>query len=316
MTTILTLTLNPALDVSARTPQVRHTSKLRCESVERHPGGGGVNVARVLQRLGADVQALYTSGGTTGQLLTELLDQEGVRCLPLDIAGHTRESFTVLEDSTGREYRFVLPGPELSAAHCAQVLDRLAQLQPQWLVASGSLPPGAPDDFYAQVVQRCRAWGGQVVVDSSGAALHNALQQGVVLAKPSLREFRDMVGAPLAHYAELAAAAAQWVHSGHARILAVSLGEKGALMACEQGTWYAPPLAVEVHSAVGAGDSFVAGMLHALSRGQSVLESFALGVACGTAALGNQGTGLCALADVQRLLPQVQCLTQLPDSPV
>lgn len=316
MSSILTLTLNPALDVSACTAQVRHTSKLRCTSVERHPGGGGVNVARVLQRLGADVQALYTSGGTTGQLLTELLQQEGVRCISQTIPGHTRESFTVLDEASGQEYRFVLPGPDLNDALCTQLMDHVASLRPAWLVASGSLPPGVPPDFYAQAARLCGSWGARLVVDSSGPALAHALQAGVYLAKPSVREFRELVGRPLLRLPELADAAQQWVQGGHAQILAVSLGEKGALLCHADGSWYAPPLAVEVHSAVGAGDSFVAGMVHGLADGQGVLDAFALGVACGTAALTHQGTGLSAPDDVQRLLPKVRCLNPVPDEPL
>lgn len=313
MPTLLTLTPNPALDVSARTPQVRHTRKLRCDTVERHPGGGGINVARVLHRLGADVAACYTSGGTTGQLLTELLADEGLHCLPVAIPGHTRESFTVLEAQTGQEFRFVLPGPELPMSVCDALLAVLAQQRPRWLVASGSLPPGAPPDFYAQAVRQAQAWEGKVVVDSSGQALREALQAGVFLAKPSLREFRELVGQPLASWDSLAQAARQWVAAGAASLLAVSLGEQGAMLCSPEGTWYAPPLPVTVHSAVGAGDSFVAGLVDGLARGGSHRQAFAQAVACGTAALAHQGTGLARADDVQRLLPEVRCLDTGPD---
>lgn len=311
---ILTVTPNPALDVSARTPEVKPTSKLRCHAVERHPGGGGINVARVLHRLGEDVAALYTEGGTTGSLLTELLAQEGVRCLPVKIAGHTRESFTVQDERNGEEFRFVLPGPEVSPTVANAVLAQLSGLQvaPAFIVASGSLAPGMSDDWYAQLIAQVSTAGSKVVVDTSGAPLRAALDAGAFMIKPSLREMRELVGLPLTRWSELAAACAALLDQSKLALMVVSLGEQGALMHDRNGCWYAPPLAVEVRSAVGAGDSFVAGMVGALARGLGSREAFAMAVAAASAALASSGTGLCAPKDVQRLLPQVQCLTTLP----
>lgn len=323
MVRILTLTLNPALDVSARTAQVRPTSKLRCEAVERHPGGGGINVARALRRFDADVCAWYTSGGTTGQLLTELLTSEGVVCHPLPIQGHTRESFTVLDDSTAQEYRFVLPGPTLAASQCEAMLDAVIAQVTQWqtepssedspiVVASGSLPPGAADMVYADLARRLRALGVRLVLDTSGPALTHALQAGVFLAKPSLREFRDYVGQPLETWDALADAARAVVRGGAVQALAVSCGERGALLAGPQGVLYAPALPVPVTSAVGAGDSFVAGMVWTLSQNKSWSDAFSFAVACGSAALASTGTALCHVPDVQRLLPLVQTRPTVP----
>lgn len=323
MVRILTLTLNPALDVSACTERVQPTSKLRCDSVERHPGGGGINVARVLARLGADVVAWYTSGGTSGQLLTELLAAEGVACHPLPIDGHTRESFTVLDSGTREEYRFVLPGPELLASQCDGIVEAVVAalkealpqegaVSPPWLVASGSLPPGAPVDFYGNLARRLRSEGVCLVVDTSGPALKGAMEQGVWLAKPSLREFREFVGRPLDTWDALARAASDARQQCKVRTLVVSCGEQGALMVDAQGMLFAPALPITVTSAVGAGDSFVAGMVWSMANGKSRSDAFALGVACGSAALASSGTALCHPADVQRLLPQVQLAESLP----
>jgi 6-phosphofructokinase 2 len=197
MADILTVTLNPALDVSALTPHVQPTRKLRCQQVQRHPGGGGVNVARVLHRLGADCAAVCLLGGPTGVLLSQLLAEEGVSCMPVAVAGHTRESFTVIDSGSKQEYRFVLPGPEIHAEELQAFWALLAwQPPPDFVVVSGSLPPGVSVDFYEAMAQAVTAWGARLVVDGAGAALQVALEHGVYLAKPSLSEFRSLTGLP------------------------------------------------------------------------------------------------------------------------
>ena len=307
MTDILTLTMNPALDLATSTATVTDTHKLRCSAPLRFPGGGGINVARVLQRLGADCLALYPVGGVQGQQLRQLLDHEQVRSCCVEIAGETRQSFSVLETSSGREYRFVLPGPTLAPAEWQACLDRFSALDapPRYLVASGSLPPGVPADFYARLARLARARGTRVVLDTSGPALAEALQEGVYLVKPSLRELRQLTGQPLADEAQWRAAAQQLVASGQAELVALSLGAQGALLVSAEQSWRAPALAQQVLSATGAGDSFVGAMVWALNREAGLAEAFRYGVAAGSAALLSAGTGLCSKADVERLYAEV-----------
>jgi 6-phosphofructokinase 2 len=308
MTDILTVTMNPAIDVSTATDRVLDTHKLRCSTPQRHAGGGGVNVARVVQRLGGDCLALYPAGGSTGQLLRQLLDQEQVRSLCVDIAGETRENFTVGETSSGREFRFVLPGPPLTPAQWQACLAHVTGLAPapRYLVLSGSLPPGVPVDFYARLVRLARERGTRVVLDSSGPALAAALGPGVYLVKPSLRELRDLTGQPLASEPEWRAAAQDMVARGQAEMVALSLGDQGALLVSAEGSWRAPGLPVPVRSATGAGDSFVGAMVWALSHDADRLQALRYGVAAGSAALLSSGTGLCSKADVERLYHEVQ----------
>ncbi len=310
MTNILTITMNPALDVSTAVDEVRHTSKLRCEPMQRRAGGGGVNVARELHRLGADVVAFYTAGHSTGRVMWSLLQQEGVSCHPHPISGFPRESFTVLEHSTGHEYRFVLPGPEITTQEWEDALTDIGNMcQPQSLVvASGSLPPGVPVDFYARVSRVVQGAQASLIVDTSGEPLSAALEHGVFLVKPSLHEMRDLCGKPLLRLHEVRDAARELVQRGAAKIVVVSMGEVGAMMVNGDGAWYAPPLPVVVHSAVGAGDSFVAGMVWALSTGLSAVDAFARGVACATATLVSVSSGLGDTAQVLELLKQVRCL--------
>jgi 6-phosphofructokinase 2 len=315
MTNILTITMNPALDVSTAVDEVRHTSKLRCEAMHRRAGGGGVNVARELHRLGADVLAFYTAGHSTGRMMWSLMQQEGVACHPHAISGSPRESFTILERSTGHEYRFVLPGPDISTEEWESALQEIGRLcQPQSLVvASGSLPPGVPTDFFALVARVVQAGEGMFIVDTSGEPLRAAMEQGVFMLKPSLHELRDALHKPLQSLFAVRDAAQELVAKGRAQIVVVSMGEMGALMACKEGSWYAPPLHVTVHSAVGAGDSFVAGIVWALAAHESPVQAFSKGVACATATLQSEGSGLGDSAQVLALLKQVQCLPVFDD---
>jgi 6-phosphofructokinase 2 len=308
MTTILTITMNPSIDVSAATEKVAPVRKLRCTAERRDAGGGGINVARVVRRLGSKCRALYPSGGSPGRLLQRLLDQEGITSIAVEIEPDTRESFTILEQSSGDQYRFVLPGPKIDAAVGKTCLDRLASLRdpPGYVVASGSLPPGTPDDFYAQVARRATSLGARLVVDTSGTALANALDEGVYLAKPNLRELRELAGRPLESEEEWEDAAAGLVRSGKAEVVALSLGDQGALLVTADGRLRAPAIPVQIASAVGAGDSFVAAMVWRLSAGGDVQDAFRYGVAAGTAALLTRGTELCRKVDVDRLYPQVR----------
>ena len=150
MADIVTLTINPAIDASTSVDQLAPFHKMRCSPARRDPGGGGINVARVAKRFGADVCAIYTMGGTLGQLLRRLLQQEEVTGFPVPISEETREDFTVLETVSGRPYRFVLPGPRLCDQEWRACLDTFAShvsqaRPPRFVVASGSLPPGVPD---------------------------------------------------------------------------------------------------------------------------------------------------------------------------
>ena len=155
MARFVTFTPNPALDLSTSVDQLVEAHKMRCDAPEVHPGGGGINVARVLHRLGGDVLAVFPAGGSTGERLHRLVQAEGVPDLKLDIAGDTRESFTAHERQSGHEYRFVLPGPSLRPEEWQAALSCLRQLSPApaWVISSGSLPPGVPDNGHAQIAK-------------------------------------------------------------------------------------------------------------------------------------------------------------------
>lgn len=305
---VLCLTMNPSVDLATETESVVPTHKLRCSDTLHDAGGGGVNVARVLTRLGGHCTAVCPTGGSPGLWLQRRMRDEGLDTVFLPIADETRVSFTVHEHSTGAEFRFVMPGPHLSEAEWMGCLQHLEQLQPfpGLLVASGSLPPGVPADFYARLARLCRAKGARMVLDTSGPALAAALREGVYLFKPNLKELADLAGRPLETAAQWQTAARQRVQDGEAEVVALTLGHLGALLVTRDAMWSAPPLDIPVASAVGAGDSFVGGLVWALQQGQPLEQAFSWGIAAGSATLLSTGTALCEPDDVRRLQAQVR----------
>ncbi|MGP1682258.1 MAG: 1-phosphofructokinase family hexose kinase [Giesbergeria sp.] len=306
MTPIATLTPNPALDISARTAQVVHTHKLRCSGVLRHAGGGGVNVARMLHRLGVAVQAHYLAGGVAGGQLAELLTQEGVPAYCQHIDGETRENLSVLDETSEQEFRFVMPGPQVQEPEWLGCLTAMAALRPapKWLVASGSLPPGVPQNFYARLAHQARSAGVALALDTSGNALAQALDAGVALVKPSLSELRSVTGAPLTEQHEAIAAAQALVQRDAAQMVALSLGSGGAVLATREGVWIGPAVPVTAaQGATGAGDCFLAALLAALAQGKTPADALRWGLAAGSASLLATGTGLASSADVEQLIP-------------
>jgi len=308
MEAIVTLTANPAIDVCTSTEEVAPTRKLRCAAARRDAGGGGINVARVARRLGGEVAAIYPAGGSTGALLKSLVEHEGVRGVAIAVTQETREDFTVLEQKSGNQYRFVLPGSPLVEPEWQACLAALAAMGkvPRYVVGSGSLPPGVPDDFHARAARIAKAGGAKMVVDTSGKALAAALKAGVYLVKPNLRELQELVHAPLSDQAERITACRRLIETGGAEVVALTLGAVGALLVTRQTAHLArsPPIAPV--SAVGAGDSFVGGMVWSLAAGHGIVDAFRYGVAAGSAAVLNPGTELCHAGDVTRLYQCVE----------
>jgi 6-phosphofructokinase 2 len=303
---ILTLTLNPALDVLTSIDKVEATHKMRCDHAIEHPGGGGVNVARVLHRLGASCVAAYMAGGVTGERHHQLMVQEKVHCHLLPIANETRESFSVHENTSGQDFRFVLPGPEVSANEVQACFDFVAKHLPkQFLVISGGIAPGVPIDFYARLTRLANQHSVPVVIDANGPALHAALQEGVFLFKPSLRELSQLVGHDLPDEKSWISACHALIEQKKAQLIALSLGEQGAMVISQDQCWRAEALKVDVQTTIGAGDSFVGGMVWALHKGHDLLHAFQYGMAASAAALLQKGTPLCQASDVHRLLPSV-----------
>jgi 6-phosphofructokinase 2 len=269
------------------------------------PGGGGINVARVVNELGGESFAVFLAGGRPGDVLDDLVGRAGVMSHRIHIDQPTRVSHVVFEQSTGQEYRFTPEGPTITEREWRQALEFIQLLDIDFVVASGSLPRGVPADIYARLAREVRRRGGRLALDTSGPALAATLEVGAFLVKPSRGEFAALVGQDLSDRKDLEAAAMEVVGKGQVEHLAVTLGHDGALLASRDGIrWLVPP-EVEAKSAVGAGDSFVAGMVQGFNTGESIERAFALGVACGTATVLTSGTELCHRADVMAFWKQL-----------
>jgi 6-phosphofructokinase 2 len=303
MKTIVTMTMNPAIDKSSSVAHVVAERKLYCRPPRFEPGGGGVNVCRAIKKLGGESMLLYPAGGLTGERLQELLDREGLDHRPFPIEGLTRESLVILEESTGRQYRFGMPGPEFQEQEWQEFLRELSvpERKPDYLVGSGSLPPGVPTDFYARAARVGKDRGAKVIIDVSGEALKEALKEGVYLIKPNVREFRELVGEDIKEESQIKAEAQRMVKSGRCEVLVISLGAAGALVVSENFSEHILPPTVPIVSKVGAGDSMVAGIVLSLARGKPLMEAVLFGVAAGTAAVMTPGTELCRREDAERL---------------
>jgi 6-phosphofructokinase 2 len=307
--TIVTLTLNPTLDQSTSVDLIEPWHKLRCDDPQLDPGGGGINVARVVAHLGGSAIAVAALGGHVGTVAAEAMTHEGIDVRRVAIRGHTRQSFSVWERTTSRQYRFVHSGPRLTPAEWRRCLAATieAARSAHCVVVSGSVPPGVPGDAIAELARQLASTGVPLIVDTSGPALMAAMRGPAWLVKPSLNELRTITGDPdLVRRADIEDAARKLMADGGCEVMAVSLGAEGALVVPSRGEAlmvHAP--SVRPLSSIGAGDSMVGGIAFAFSCGRSLRDVARFGVACGTAAVLQPGTALCALADVDRLLPQV-----------
>lgn len=303
---IITLTLNPALDMSSRVARLIPDQKLRCSEPLLDPGGGGLNVSRAIAALGGDSLALVALGGLTGDRLAGLIQAEGVPFLALSAPGETRQSLTITEEATGRQYRFMMPGPVWSEADQARVFHLLrASARPGGFgVISGSQPPGVPPDFPARLARSMP--GVRIVLDTSGPALAEAVAHpvpGLEILRMDGVEAEELAGRPLADRDETAALAQSLVRKGVARQVIIARGAEGNVMADAQQRLFAPAAKVPVVSTVGAGDSFVGGLVMMLARGADAADALAFASAAASAAVTTDATQLCRLADVERLLP-------------
>ena len=311
MRQILTLTVNPSVDIVWEVEEMAPNRKIRSSRGMTYPGGGGINVSRCISLLGGESWALITRGGLTGTLLTELLDEIGVSRRVVKIAGHTRLCGIVYERSTGLEYRVTPPGPELDESEWQACLDLVRQMNVDYVVATGSLARGVPDDFYARVAAVTKERGAKLILDTSGQALHEALQEGVYLVKPSQSELEKLLGKKAFTNEQQEELARQIVDEGKAELVALTLGEDGAVLVWKDGLLRLASPEVEVKSAVGAGDTFVGALTHGLSQGRTPQDAFTLAVAAGAAAVMTPGTELCHKEDVDRLYAEMVASQQL-----
>lgn len=303
---ILTITLNPALDVTTTLDRLEPQRKLRCSAPLHNPGGGGVNVSRAIRELGGQSTAFVAVGGHTGRQLRQLFGDTGIDCEFFEIARETRFSFTAMEAATGLHYRFVMPGPEVGPDESDRLLARLSELmaqRPGYVVASGSLPPGIPDDFYARLAVRAREVGARLIVDTHGAPLREAALARPFLIRLNHLEAQELVGGDADSAAHLLAR--ELIARKLCEAAIVTLGDRGAIVASAHGETEIRPPKVTVRSSVGAGDSFVAALMVGLSRLWTLEDAARYGVAAAAATVTTEATALCSREMVDRFFAEI-----------
>jgi len=304
-TQVLTVTVNPALDVSMTIDHLVSDKKIRAHDCQREAGGGGVNVSRVLRRLKVPSNSFVVVGGPIGSELLERMLGEGLDVTEFRIAGSTRESVAITEAHTGRQYRISVLGPRVDNHELlrSRIIEEAGSAQ--IVVLSGSLPPGVPTDFFAQICAQL-APDTMTIVDSAGAALAAAAAGSATIVKPSQRELAELVGWEPITAADIERAAREVLDLGGVGAVVASRGPSGALVAAREQApiWFRPP-PVRPVSTVGAGDSMVAGIAASLARGHDLIDATRLGVAAGTATVLTPGTELCTPTDVALFLDEV-----------
>ena len=302
MKKIVTLTLNPAIDKSTSVKSIVPDKKLRCKPPRFEPGGGGVNVSRALKKLGEDSTAIYLAGGYSGKFYHELLDGEGIESCVIEISGHTRENLIVVDESANLQYRFGMPGPIIKEEEWQKCIDVLSKAnEVDYIVVSGSLPEGVPTDFIGRVAAVARKVDARVIIDTSGEPLKHAIDEGVFMMKPNLGELSSLHGVEELNEDDVVSAAREIISNGGCEVMAVSMGPSGAMLVTKNDVFDSPSPAIRKRSTVGAGDSMVAGMVLALSKGLGWMDVLHYGIATGTATTMNPGTELCKKEDVEKL---------------
>jgi 6-phosphofructokinase 2 len=301
---VYTVTLNPALDRTLQVESLVPGQSTRIRSEARYAGGKGIDVSRALREMGSVNVALGLVGGFDGKELEGRLLLSGVACRFTHIANETRTNIIIQDESNGTETALLARGPEVQPAELMDFLDALERSPDMdYLVISGSLPPGLTPEVYSRMITIGNERGARVVLDTAGAALRQSIRARPTVIKPNRSELAELAGRPLPD----AGAISEYVMGllDLVSIVLASLGPEGMIMATKNEVLHARPPKVPVKSTVGAGDCAVAGFVHGMAMGESNVDALRRAVAAGTAATLNAGTGLCRCVDIDDLLPQV-----------
>lgn len=313
MPAIITVTFSPCIDKSVSVPALVPNKKLHCAIDHLEPGGGGINVARVVKRLGIFATAIYPAGGSTGELLDHLLEKELVSTLKIATTHSTRENIMLTETATHKQYRLGMPSEMLSVEEWHACMQAISQVEDvSFMVISGSIPENAPHDLFRQIASIAREKQAKLVVDTAGKSLLMAIRVGAYMIKPNLSELAELAGKKELEEGQVRKEASQLIAGGHCSVVVVSMDARGALLITADECYRAIPPIIKPKSSVGAGDSMVGGLVYSLSLGKSLQEALQMGVACGTAAIMNPGTSLCKPEDVERIYPEIQIFPLIP----
>lgn len=303
---VITFTMNPAVDLFGETQEIFDDSKSRCVQTALIPGGGGINVARNMRRMGSETIAVFPAGGPNGEYLAQLLDDDGQRYITISTAAHTRQNFAITDTSREVMHHFVFPGPKLTDTELQACRDALLSNSKKLLVLSGSLPDNVDPTFYADVTKAVKKNGCKVLLDTSGKALSETLFVGAYLAKLNRKEFSSLGFDENACVETLKAQMTDMVERGAVDVLVVTLNRGGALLVSKDGESYyfsAPKTTIVSH--VGAGDAFMSALAHQLNQGAPLKQAFRHGVAAAYVTVQCTGNQLEDLDWLERALEDV-----------
>ena len=304
---IYTVTLNPALDKTVHIPNFTLDAVNRITELRRDAGGKGINVSKVIRKLGGTSEAVAVLSGETGSWIAGALREAGIRVKAFPARGETRTNLKVVDPVRGTHTDINEPGPEVTDDILEEMLTVLAEevCEGDYVVLSGSLPAGVDRGTYGAWTRTLRHAGAHVYLDADGEALEAGLRGKPFFVKPNDHELSALVGRELSTVDEVAAAARELVEKGVQRVV-VSLGEKGALLVTADQTWLASSVDVPVGSTVGAGDSVVAAFVYADAQGLGVEDTLRLAMATGAANVMESGTQAAERAVVDRLIDLVE----------
>ncbi len=307
---IVTVTLNPSLDRTLAVSTLVRGEVIRADSTIEDPGGKGVNVTRFLTTRGSNSVAVLPVGGSIGRGLIGLLDEADIPYRAIPITGRTRANVTVVEPD-GTTTKLNEPGPDLTGTELDALVAAVAELVTAggWVVVAGSLPAGLDTTVLTRLAEVARGAGARFALDASGPALADGLAAGPDLIKPNDEELGEILGRELTTREEVLAGCEEARARGAGAVIC-SLGSKGAVLVADHGRWFGTGPKVPVLSTVGAGDSLLAGFLHA---GGSGPEALRVGIAWATAAVQTAGTGVPAadlinpdLVEVSAIAPTIE----------
>ncbi|HLH72845.1 MAG TPA: 1-phosphofructokinase [Chloroflexota bacterium] len=303
---IVTVTLNPAVDRVIVLCELHLGDTNRVSDGQLDPGGKGVNVSRVLAEIGGQSFAMGFAAGSLGDFVKQTLQEDGIPVCFIRTPGQTRQNLAIVETCKFRHTSLNEAGPATDPVYLHRLEHELSRrIHPgDWVVLAGSVPPHLPATTYAELIRLVHRAGAKAVLDSDGEPLREGIKAKPDLVKPNREELQRLIGRPLTSDAQVLATAMDLRQQGIEYVV-VSMGRRGAIGVGPEGAWRATPPAVATVSAIGSGDSLVAGLVLALSQGESLAEGLRLGSAAGAATALRPGTRLARAEDFQRLLPLV-----------
>lgn len=306
---IVSLSLNPAIDLTYEVSHLTHDQKSRSLSTSYDPGGTGINVGRALEKLNAHSYTCCITAGKMGEFLNSMMKQELTNTYCLEVKGETRINTTILQHSPSYQYEINASGPTINPHQLDQIVNQFLTLCGQGIgILTGSLPLGITENTYRNINTKLQKQGGHAIIDAPVAVMKKTLGSKPFLIKPNLHELEILTDKTLSSIDQIAAEARLIVQKGITNVC-VSLGENGAILTCSDNSYYCKPPQITPHSTVGAGDSMVAGLAYSFAHKQSPEQALKLAVACGTGTAQQPGTQLFKAKEIEPLLNQISVKT-------